>query len=61
MIENKLISPNESGFKPGDSWTNQPLSITHDIYKSYNKGFEIRGVFPDILNGLTSLAWGSYF
>ena len=29
FIENKLISSNQSGFKPGDSCINQLLSITH--------------------------------
>ena len=32
FIENDLISPNQSGFKPGDSCTNQLTSITHEIY-----------------------------
>ena len=31
FTENNLISPNESGFKPGDSCINQILSITHEI------------------------------
>ena len=31
FIENKLISSNQSGFKPGDSCINQLLSITHEI------------------------------
>ena len=30
FIENDLISPNQSGFKPGDSCTNQLISITHE-------------------------------
>ena len=34
FIENDLISPNQSGFKPGDSCINQFLPMTHDIYKS---------------------------
>ena len=46
--ENNLISPSQSGFKPGDSCTNQLLSITHEIYKSFDNGFEVRGVFLDI-------------
>ena len=46
--ENNLISPNQSGFKPGDSCTNLLLSITHEIYKSFDNGFEVRGVFLDI-------------
>ena len=48
FIENDLISRNQSGFKPGDSFINQLLSITHDIYKSFDCGYEVRGVFLDI-------------
>ena len=33
LTENSLISQNQSGFNPGDSCTNQFLSITHQIYK----------------------------
>ena len=36
------------GFKGGDSSINQLLSITHKIYKSFDEGFEARGVFLDI-------------
>ena len=48
FIENDLILPYSPGFKPGDSCINQLLSITHDIYKSFDCGYEIRGVFLDI-------------
>ena len=48
VIENNLISSNQSGFKPRDSCINQPLSINHEIYKSFDNGFEVRGVFLDI-------------
>ena len=48
FIENNLILPNQSGYKPGDFYINQLLSITHDIYISFNCGYEIRGVFLDI-------------
>ena len=48
FIANKLISSNQSGFKPGDSCINQLLSITHEIYKSFDDGYEVRGVFVDI-------------
>ena len=48
FIENNMISSNQSGFKPGDSCINQLLSITHEIYKSFDGGFEVRGVFLDI-------------
>ena len=58
FIENELISPNQSGFKPRDSCINQLLAITHEIYKSFDDGFEVRGVFLDIWQ---SLAWGPHF
>ena len=48
FIENGLISQKQSGFKPGDSCINQLLSITHEIYKSFDDGWEVRGVFLDI-------------
>ena len=48
FIENELISPNQSGFKPGDSYTNQLLAITHEIYRSFDEGFEVRVVFLNI-------------
>ena len=48
FIENKLISSNQSGFKPGDSCINQLLSITHEIYKSFDVRLEVRSVFLDI-------------
>ena len=47
FIANELISSNISGFKPGDSCINQLLSITHEIYKSFD-GYEVRGVFLDM-------------
>ena len=48
FIENNLIYSNQSGFKSRDSCINQLLSITHEIYKSFDDGFEVRGVFLDI-------------
>ena len=48
FIGNKLISSNQVGFKPGDSCINQLLSITHEIYKSFDVGLEVRSVFLDI-------------
>ena len=42
FIENELISPNQSGLKPGDSCINQ---LYHEIYRSFDDGFE---VFLDI-------------
>ena len=48
FIGNDLISPNQSGFKPGDSCTNQLIYITHEIYQSFDDGFEVRSIFLDI-------------
>ena len=48
LIENNWISSNQSGFKPRDSCINQLLSITHEICKSFDDGFEVRDVFLDI-------------
>ena len=38
FIENELISPSQYGFKPSDSYINQLLSITHDIYQFFGNG-----------------------
>ena len=43
-----ILAPNQSGFKPGDSCFNQLLSITHEIYSSFEDGFKVRSVFLDI-------------
>ena len=48
FIENDLISQNQSRFKPCDSCINQLLSITHEIYKSFDDAWEVRSVFLDI-------------
>ena len=48
FLANNFLAPNQSGFKPGDSCINQLLSITHEIYSSFDDGFEIRGDFLDI-------------
>ena len=49
FIQNNLITPNQSGFKTGDSCINQRISVTHEIYKSFDDGYEVRSVFLDIL------------
>ena len=43
-----MISDNQSGFKSGDSCVNQLLSITHEIYQSFDDNLEARAVFLDI-------------
>ena len=48
LLENNLVLPNQSGFKPGDSCINQLFSITNEIFQSPDEEFEVRGVFLDI-------------
>ena len=44
FIENDIIPFNQSCFKPSDSCINQFLSVSHEIYKSLNDGYEVKGV-----------------
>ena len=48
LNSNRLISSNQSGFRPGDSTINQLISITHEIYVSFENHAETRAVFLDI-------------
>ena len=45
FLDKDLISANQSGFKPGDSCIIQLLSITDNIYKSFDMVMNL-GVFP---------------
>ena len=45
FLDNELIFPNRSGFKPGDSCINQLIAVTHKKYKGFNDGLEMREVF----------------
>ena len=46
--ENYLLSSNQSGFRPGNSWKNKLLPITHELQQSLDNDFQVRGVFLDI-------------
>ena len=48
FTDNSLISQKHAGVKPGNSHTNQLLSITHQNYKSFYDGYEVQSVFLDI-------------
>ena len=48
FLDNKLITMNQPGFKPGDSCINQLLSIIHEIYNCFYNGLEVRSIFLDI-------------
>ena len=45
FTENNLISPNQSGFRPGDSCVKQLLAITHEINESLDEWSEVREFF----------------
>ena len=47
---NNLITKNQSGFRPGDSTTNQLLYLLEEIHQAFDstKSFEVRAVFLDI-------------
>lgn len=55
LIKTNLITDNQSEFRPGHYFINQLLSITHDIYKFFTNGFEIKGVFLDISKAFDKL------
>ena len=50
FCENQLLTPSQSGFRPGDSTVNQLLSITHKIYSAFEEfpSRETRTIFLDI-------------
>ena len=50
LCANQLLTPNQSGFRPGDSTFNQLLSITHQTYSTFEEfpSRETRAVFLDI-------------
>ena len=48
FTENNFKTPNQSGFRPGNSCVNQLLALTHKIYKLFDEGFEVRQVFLDV-------------
>ena len=50
LSEENLLNNNQSGFRPSDSWVNQLLSITHEIFEAFdcNPTLEVRSVFLDI-------------
>ena len=50
LLEQRLLNPNQSGFRPGGSCINQLLAITHEIFEAFDcyPPLEIRSVFLDI-------------
>ena len=50
LLEEDLLNPNQSGFRPSDCYINQLLAITHEIFEAFdcNPPLEVRSVFLDI-------------
>lgn len=48
FIENELILSNELGLETTDSCINQLISITSEIYESFDKGYQVSEVFLNI-------------
>ena len=50
LNENNLLTKNQSGFRPGDSTTNQLLYLLNEIHEAFenSKSLEIRAVFLGI-------------
>ena len=55
LNSNNLITKNQSGFRPGDSTTNQLLYLVNAIHEAFEDKtcLEVRSVFLDILRHLT--------
>ena len=50
MLQEELINPNQSGFRPSDSCVYQLIAITQEIFEVFdcNPSLEVRSVFLDI-------------
>ena len=50
LVQNKLITSNQSGFRPGDSVTNQLTYLVHEIFKNFDcpENFETRSIYLDM-------------
>ena len=50
LENNNLLNSHQSGFRLGDSCVHQLLSLTSDIYKSFdvNPSLEVRGIYLDM-------------
>ena len=50
LVSNNQITKHQSGFRPGDSCTNQLLSLIHEIHLAFddNRCLEVRSVYLDM-------------
>ena len=56
-MEERLLNPNQSSFRPCDSCINQLLAITHEIFEAFDcdPTLEVRSVFLDISKAFDKL------
>ena len=54
LIRYNLITKNQSGFRPGDSTTNQLIDLVNEIHHAFDSttSLEVRAIFVDILRPL---------
>ena len=50
LVINHLITKNQSGFRPGDSGTNQLIYLVHEIFKNFDcvENLETRSIYLDM-------------
>ena len=48
LISNNLLTKNQSGFRPGDSVTNQLIFLVDKMHSSLDINLEVRSVFLDM-------------
>ena len=54
LLKINLFLPVSLVLKLGDSCINQLLSITHEIYSSFDEGLEVRSIFLDIAKAFST-------
>ena len=59
MTHSKLLNNCQSGFRSNDSCINQLISITHNIYRTFdaNPSLEVRSVFLDLSKAFDKVFW----
>ena len=55
LMKTTYYLTNQSCFRPGDSCINQLLSITHEIYQSFDSDLKARGVFLGIFEAFDKI------
>ena len=50
LDNNDLLTSNQSGFRPDDSYVHEMLSLTHEIYKAFdaNPSLDVKGAFLNL-------------